>query len=227
MLAVAVTGSAHAVGVAAQRPSTTILGAVVDSGTLRPVEQVAVYVDGRTLVDQSDTTGSFQLDDLGSGPHILLLLKNGYSPRLFRFVIPNNHEGDVSVGNILLQPEPVATANIIGTVTDAITEEPLFGVAVSVNGVTVASTDLNGVFSIEAMDVQWGANLLRVRRFGYEPMEEELWIIQPRAEFDVLVELSPLAIELPTVVVEGERTVYDYAVVPGFERRRLTSLLRI
>ena len=93
---------------------------------------------------------------LEPAPHVLLLLKDGFSPRLFRFVVPEDHEGDVNVGNLLLRPGPAATASIAGTVTDATSEQPIFGAAVSLNGVTVTSTDLNGVFSLPAMDLQCG-----------------------------------------------------------------------
>jgi len=226
LLLVSVTSSVHTVDVAGQRHPLTVRGTIMDSSSLRPVEQVAVFVDGRTLADHSDATGSFQVQGFEPAPHVLLLLKDGFAPRMFRFVVPEDHEGDVDVGQLLLQAGPAARAKIAGTVTDATNEQPVFGAAVTVNGVTMASTDLNGVFSLPEMDVQWGTNLLGVRRFGYTPMDEEFWAIQQESVFDVTIQMTPFTVRLPKVVVEGERTVYDYSRIPGFERRRRYGLGR-
>ena len=86
------------VGLGAQQPIVTLRGAVLDSTTLGPVADVAVYIDGKTLADRTDVAGSFRLTDMGTGTHALVLVKDGFSPRILRFDVSEHHQGEVRIG---------------------------------------------------------------------------------------------------------------------------------
>jgi hypothetical protein len=217
------TTTASAVGQVTQQSGVTIRGVVFDSATLAPVPDAFLVIDDEILADQTDVAGSFQVSGLGAGSHALLFLKNGYSPRLFRFDVSDDHQGDVDVGLILLSYGPSPTAQVSGTVTDAVTELPVFGMGVSVNGVNTAVTNLDGRFSVPATAVRWGTNRIGFHRIGYMPMDVEFWTAQEWTEFDLIVTLDPLALEMPEVVVEGERTTYYFNSNSDFERRRKTT----
>jgi hypothetical protein len=219
-LAFLVLSVALATSLAAQQPTETIRGVVLDSATMTPVANVAYYIDGSTLAGQTDASGEFRLIELELGRHALVLLKDGFSPRILSFDLDEQHEGEVDVGMVLLSPGPAPTARISGVVTDAVTDQPVFGMELSVNGNTVAVSDLAGRFAIPSIAVQWGANHIAFRRIGYSRAAAELWTAQDTTDFNLEIKLDPVPLLMPEVVVEGERTVYYFSRLREFERRR-------
>ena len=216
--------AAPAVALAAQPPTVTLVGSVSDSASARPLGGVAILLDGSTFRVTTGSDGSFQLRDLARGPHELLLLKNGYSPRTFDFFLTDLERGVMNVEPLLLSPGQGPTANIAGTVTDSLIEIPIASAEVLVNGDHVAVTDVEGGFWLPSVPLSWGSNLLEFRRLGYEPKQAELWTSTEEGELNMKVELMPVAVRMPEVVVEGERTVYHFGRMGGFIRRSRAGL---
>lgn len=224
VLVAALMSAATIVNVDAQQGTVTLLGTVLDSITAQPLAGVAVLVDGSTLPQTTSSDGSFRLSDIDRGLHVLVFLKNGYSPRTFRFEITDRHGEDMEVGRVLLSPGPAPSANIIGTVTDSMIGLPLSSADVLVNGEVAAVTDFAGMFWIPSVRLDWGSNIIEVRRIGYAPMQAELWTATEDAELNVQIGLTALAIRMPEVVVEGERTVYHFGRMREFVRRSRSGL---
>ena len=216
--------SVFVVRLAAQQGTVALRGTVQDSTTLQPAADVAVLVDGSTLPEQTDYEGSFRLSGLEHGPHVLVFLKNGYSPRTFRFVITERHEREVDVGIVLLSRGQVPRASIAGTVFDSLTGLPVLSARVHVNGEYVAVTDLTGTFWIPSVHLVWGSNLIEIRCIGYAPMHVELWTARDSVDLNAEIALTPLAIMMSEIVVEGERTVYHFGRSREFVRRSRTGL---
>ena len=83
--------SAFHVSLTAQHEAVVVRGTVQDSTTLLPAPNVAVLVDGSTLPQTTRSDGSFRLSGIDRGRHVLVFLKNGYSPRTFSFEITDRH----------------------------------------------------------------------------------------------------------------------------------------
>ncbi len=216
--------SAFRVSLAAQHETVVVRGTVQDSTTRLPAPNVAVLVDGSTLPQTTGSDGSYRLSGIERGAHVLVFLKNGYSPRTFRFEITGRHGEDVDVGRVLLSPGPAPSANIVGTVTDSMIGLPLSSADVLVNGEVAAVTDFAGMFWIPSVRLDWGSNIIEVRRIGYAAMQAELWTATEDAELNVQIGLTALAIRIPEVVVEGERTIYHFGRLREFVRRSRSGL---
>ncbi len=205
-------------------PGVVLSGAVVDSTTLRPIADVTVHPDGVKVATRTDSVGWFQLSDLSFGEHALVFLKEGFSPRTFRFEVMGADQGDVDVGLVGLSPGPAPLAEISGTVADVITNEPVVGVVVSINDQTAAVTDIEGTFWIAA-SLRLGTNRLNLRRIGYRPIDAIVWIARDSSEYDLDIKLEPLAVELEAIVIEGDRMIVDFtARLRDFNRRRRSGL---
>lgn len=206
----------------AQEPTVTLVGSVLDSSTATPLTDVAIYIDHATPSQLTDSAGSFRLAALERGPHILVFMKSGYAPKTFRLVVPEGNALEEDVGPVFLPPIPAVS--ISGIVNDSMTGLPVFLAEVSMNGERVVVTGVDGAFAIQAAQLRWGANRLEFRRMGYAP--KAVLLGAPTHEVDITteVELAPLAVAMPEVVVEGDRTVYVYGRLREFEYRRKSGL---
>jgi carboxypeptidase-like protein/TonB-dependent receptor-like protein len=212
--------SAFTVQAVAQDTTVTLVGAVIDSASSMPVAEVVVYVDGRNFTDTTDYAGEFSIGDLLGGKHVVLLMREGYSPDMVQLTLPENMVGEADVGVVLLSHGPPPDAVLTGTVVDSRTGQPVIGVSVDLNGQPVTATDVTGRFRIEGAAVDWGGNVLAFRRIGYDPMEAELWVTEQRTDLDLDIALVPSAIPLAEVVVEGNRATYVEGLTQAFYRRR-------
>lgn len=59
---------------------------------------------------------------------------------------------------------------------------------------------------------------------GYAPLDAEIWTATQEPSFSFEIKLTPLALRLAEVVVEGDRTVYHFGQVAEFVRRSKTGL---
>jgi carboxypeptidase-like protein len=185
-----------------------------------PVAEVAVYVDGRNFTDTTDYAGEFSIGDLLGGTHVVLLMRNGYTPDMAQFSLPDGLVGEVDVGVMQLSHGPPPVAALAGMVVDSRTGQPVHGVSVALSGRPGVTTDVTGRFRIEEARVGWGPNVLEVRRIGYEPMDSELWVAEQNTNLGLDVTLVPSAIPLDEVVVEGERSTYVPGLTRAFYHRR-------
>jgi hypothetical protein len=202
----------------------SLSGTVLDSVTMQPLADVAVHLDRVSNETRTDSAGSFRLSDLGSGEHVLVFLKQGFSPRTYQFEVTGVDRGNIDVGLVGLARGPAPVAEMSGTVSNAITNEPVVGAMVSVNGRNLGVTGPEGTFWFRVFP-HLGTNRLTLRRIGYGPVGAAVWIARDSAQLDLDVKLYPVPVQLEEVVVEGERTIYDFGVrLRGFNRRRQTGL---
>ena len=204
--------------------TVTLLGSVQDSSTGQPLAGVSILIDSSDVPETTDSDGSFRLRNLKRGPHELLLLKDGYPPRTFGFFLTEFEKGEMTVEPLLLSHGSAPTVSIFGTVIDSLIGLPLSSADVLINGLNVAVTDNDGAFWLPSFRLEWGSNLLEFRRIGYTPKQAEVWTSTEDAELDIELELMPIALRMPEVVVEGNRTTYHFGRMRGFIRRSRTGL---
>jgi hypothetical protein len=209
--------------ITAQNPTLVIVGAVIDSSSRLPLSGVDVFVDGNNLIARSGKTGEFGLRNLPTGSHTLHLIKAGYLPQTYSFTIPQEITGEIDVGMVLLSPGPAPSTGVLGSVTNAVSGQPVIAASVTLNGGKTTFTGGDGAFQFTESDLRWGRNWVGVRGIGYEPMLASLWVLTDDADIDLDVELSPQAVRLADVVVEGERTTLVYGRMRDFYRRKRTG----
>ncbi len=207
----------------AQEGTATLHGTVLDESN-QPLAGVTIYLDGSVVGEESDAAGAFTVPDVTAGVHVIALEKTGYLPRGFRFLVTEQNFGDIDIGHIALEAKGVGTATMTGTVTDAVTGEPIANVAVGIDGTVAAITNGRGVFRID--NIERGTILLEIRRIGYRMITEEMDLLdyETAADFNINIKLVPLPIELAEIVVEGDRTILAFGRMRDFYRRRKRGL---
>lgn len=118
---------------------------------------------------------------------------------------------------VLAAQEPAGV--IAGTIKDAVTGGPVTLATLSMNGGVATLTDREGRFRIER--VEWGTNVLQVRRIGYAPVEIDVWVDRPNDEFELSITLAPAPTELDPISVEGEATPVNRKLIAFEDRRRM------
>jgi hypothetical protein len=211
--------AARSTTVAAQDERSVLVGTVVDSMTLDPIPDVAAYLDGHTMVDQTDSTGVFRLADLTAGSHGLLLMRSGYLPQHYQFTVPDTLAGEIALPLIGLVRGPPPSAVVSGTVVDAQTGAPLALASVRLNGERGVVTGPDGNFRIDAERARWGVNSLAVTRMGYAPMQAELWVAEPEPVLDLDIALVATAVHLSELIVQGDSATLPSGRMRGFYDR--------
>jgi prenyltransferase beta subunit len=147
-------------------PTTgSVTGTVVDSSNNQPLSGVSVVLlSDPSITTSTDSAGNFTLADVPEGSQTASFSIVGYTTAEVPIdLIPGSI---LDIGTVSLSPSPT-TGIIKGTVTDADTELPLEGVAITVTGSYSASvlTDVNGKFTIN--DVTPGSVILDASLTGY------------------------------------------------------------
>lgn len=207
----------------AQDESTTLLGVVIDAVTREQIVDVAVYIEGTSVVGWTNASGEFGLGPLAPGTYVLSLRKTGFRPRSFRFALTKNQMTEVNLDLLALEAILPGVFILSGTITDVDTGEPIFGVPLGLNGRTVAVTDNDGDFSITATNPRKGDNLLTARRIGYEPLDHVFRIADGETSVELSITLHPLAVRLAEIVVEADRTIIVASRLAAFYHRRRTG----
>ncbi len=211
--------NAPAVSPTPGQDSTTLTGVVLDNKSL-PLANVMVYLDSASIVDWTDADGTFALTEVAVGEHRIHFRKGKWAPRSFEFSLPGTASGSVSIGTIFMDPGPEPAMSLTGLVRDARTAAGVPEADIFLNGRVLTQSTDDGRFEIPKSTVAWGSNLLTVRRMGYTLVTDVLWVGEPVTNVDVTVELQPTAIELPEVVVLGDRTIYEFGRMREFWQRR-------
>lgn len=211
---------AHPTVHAQDRP-LTVRGVVLD-GNRNPVQAALVYVDSGRVHTRSDSAGAFTLSQVPPGEHILHLRGMGFAPRAFRMILVERPgpPSDAYVGEIALRPGPSPTLSLVGVITDRMADQPVPGVEVLINGTLATFTDMEGKFLVRRAAANWGPNTVTVRRIGYDGATAEVWIETADARVRLSLEVTPFAVKLPEVSVEGDRAVYAWGDLAGFFRRK-------
>lgn len=205
----------------AQRPSAplTIQGAVMDSAR-QPVPGAMVYLNSQRIFAFTDDAGVFALHDIAPGEDVLQIRKRGFAPRGFRLSNPDSAWGQRDLGSVTLIAGPDPSLTLRGTVVDSADGKPIADVEVMVNGSAVARTDAGGSFRAESLAVDWGMTTVLLRRVGYGPLAQWPWIDEQHTELTILAVVTPGAVRLTPVVVEGERLRLEFGRLAEFARRR-------
>jgi hypothetical protein len=209
--------------VAAQVGMPIVAGVVADSATGLPLADTEVFVDRSGLVTHSDVSGEFRLTGLPSGSNTLQFIKTGYLPRSYKLTLSEDIHGEIDVGPILLSRGPPPSAGLSGTVVDANTGLPVIAASVEVNGMRTTYTNEAGNFRIAGPNLRWGENRVEFKRVGYTPMLAALWMVQDETNLDLDVGLDPLAVQLPEIMVKGDRITVSFDRRLGGFHRRLRS----
>lgn len=130
-------------------PPGTIAGTVIDASTANPIPGATVnFFQGVTLIASvlTDTNGQYSVSEFASGNYIVTASKATYQTQAVGATVA---AGATTIVNFALQQPP---GMISGTVTDALTTNPIEGARVSVFSgqifIGLAITDVNGNYSI-------------------------------------------------------------------------------
>jgi hypothetical protein len=203
---------------AAGSGGSTALYGTVYSGAGRPLEGVVVRVDSGGLSARTDAKGDFRLTGVPPGPHLLVLVRDGFVPRSFRFTLPASAPAELDLGAIQLDARPDSTTAVSGVVLDARTRDSIPAAILILDDTLTVTTDPSGRFFI--WEVRPGLHYLKVRRIGYEETAMPLQVPEGHVGVELTVELSAIPVDLPEVVVEGDRTFYAFGKLRGFYQRR-------
>ena len=214
-----VVSPVHTVG----QETSAVAGVVRGPGD-RPLMGVLVFVDDGTLSTTTDATGSFQLAGVSPGTHVLSYRQIGFAPRSFNLVVqPGPAVRDV--GAVVLPPGPAPAATLRGAVTEQVGGQPLAGAVISLNGNFIARSDSVGGFTVPAVPVQWGTNVVTVTHsaFNEASAADTLFVSSHDETLDLLVSLDVAPVALPSVAVEAAPTRSVRLESRGFYERMAKS----
>ncbi len=200
----------------AQVDGGSVLFGTVYAESGRPLAGAEVRLDG-AVVDRANRAGGFRLRDLGVGQHLLMLSADGFASRTFRFNVPEDSPLEIDLGAVLLKPARSSIA-VLGTVTDSRTGEPIPAAVLSLDGSFNVATNISGRFQIT--EVTPGVHLLQIKRIGFKRAMVNLDLPANQRAVELDITLEPVPVELPEIVVEGERTLYAYGRLRDFYERR-------
>ncbi len=116
----------------------TVSGRVSDLSTGQPLSGVQVTVSGPTnTTATSDTNGQFSVGNLAPGQYTVRLDLVGYTSASLTAGVAAGQVTDTGLAQLSQIP---STTIIFGTVTDAVTAQPIAGALVQVTGTSTAST---------------------------------------------------------------------------------------
>jgi hypothetical protein len=197
----------------------TLHGTVIDT-SLRPVPGVLVYLSLARIFSLSDDNGKFTLAEVEPGEDTLQVRGRGFTPRSFRLFVPDSVHGTIDLGNVKLHPGMPPTLALTATVYDTLQDQPVAGAQVMVNDSVVGETDTTGLYSATEIPIDWGINVVLVRRVGYSPLFRTFWVGELNAQRSLTGVMQQQAVDLPAVIVEADRIIYSYGRMREFWRRR-------
>jgi hypothetical protein len=194
-------------------------GMVTDTA-LRPVPGVLVYLSWARILGQSDDNGEFTLAEVEPGVDTLQIRARGFMPRAFQLLVADSVQGTIDMGNFKLDPGPLPTLALTATVRDTLQDQPVIGAQVLVNDSVVGETDTAGVFSATEIPIDWGINVVVVRSVGYSVLYRTIWVEELNTQRAFHGAMQQQAVDLPAVVVEGDRIIFSYGRLREFWQRR-------
>ena len=182
----------------------------------QPLAGAQVLVDDEVVV-YTGADGHFRVSNVGEGRHVLTVSATGFRTRTFRFVIHESPPAEIDIGAVIMEMSARNTS-VLGVVRDASTGQPIPAAVVTIDGTVTVATNVSGSFRVS--ELASGRHLVHVKRIGYKRavVNVDLPEHQPGVELDI--RLEPIPVELPAVVVEGERTLYAYGRLKDFYERR-------
>lgn len=126
-----------------------VVGRVVDDGTDEPVAGAQLAITEGPNAGRSTTTradGSYEFPDLGPGPLVLSITKDGYNPGTTSQTVAR----DTEIVLRLVPVGPPPAPPLQGSLIDVFSGEPLAAVAVTVSGGGEATSSADGTFAVAA-----------------------------------------------------------------------------
>lgn len=154
---------------------------IVHDGDI-PVEGASIFVSldggGAGGFVFSDANGSFEVTDLPFGQYSVSAFASDY-PTPPSQSVTVDETNPVATVDVALVPWPSGTSSIVGTITDATTNEPIFGASVDVNGLDVAysamrTTNEAGEFSL--LNLPAGSFSIEFTATGYASLDETVTV---------------------------------------------------
>jgi hypothetical protein len=152
----------------ARSGTVSIQGRIIDSATLSPLAGVTVSLSGPASTSKlTAADGTFSFAGLTPGSYGVRMSVAGYTAASASIVaeVGQVNIGDVALHPLTSPPPSSTTGTIRGVVTDANTQQPLSGVAVSVSGGATVLTDGTGTYQIDAVPA--GTVLVQAQLNGY------------------------------------------------------------
>lgn len=205
------------------RGGTIFTGTVTDT-TGQPLVSAIVSISNTSLASETDIWGDFSIQGVPLGTYLITVSSPGFESRTFRFTLTPDHPRLIHLGALPLMPATTAppmerVITLFGTVTQPITDEPIPGTLISIDGVIEAVTGPEGTYRIDGLGP--GQHLFQTRRLGFRPTSFTITLgDDDRAAVDVSLALEPIPIELEEVVVEADRTIIGLGKMREFYRRR-------
>ena len=211
-------------GDAAAQERVSITGQVVDVVTREPISGVAVTVESRGggfqpgFQLETDTEGQFLVPSIAVGTYRLELAHPMYNPAVGDFNV-------MRAGVFVTTMQPVGqgggelVTGIVGVLTDADTDNRLFGAAVRTGqGQKGAFTDFRGEFLLDKLIP--GQHVLEFSMIGYAPRADTIRVTAGRVT-NVQVSLSVDPVQLEPIEVSVERREVRLQDVGFYHRRHV------
>lgn len=199
--------------------TSTLRGLIVDT-SLVPVPGALIYLSSAGTFSVSDDTGWFTLSDIVARTDTLHVRGRGFMPRSFTMSVPALIDDTIDVGLITLAPGPPPTLTLTVTAYDTLRGQPVVAADVLVDDRVIGKTDTAGVFSVAELSVNWGINVVLIRRLGYAPLFGTFWVGELNAQEALSGIMQPQAVNLPQVMVEADRIRFSFDGMGGFWGRQ-------
>ena len=144
-------------------PACTVSGQVTDSVTNVPLAGATVTIQGTALTATTDSNGDYIINGVPDGTHIVEAIMVGYVSDFDTVTVNGANETGV---DFALAPVVLVTYTVSGQVIDSVTNAPLVGATVTIQGTALtATTDSNGDYIING--VPDGIHIVEVVMAGY------------------------------------------------------------
>ncbi|MDP8206536.1 MAG: carboxypeptidase regulatory-like domain-containing protein [Candidatus Electryonea clarkiae] len=171
-------------------PLATVTGTITDSETDLAIEGAEISFDDFLYTAVSDENGDYSIEDVEAGEYTLLITAEGYF----------DYEEDVEIDereNVLDFAVDILSGDLTGIVSDELTQELLFGAAVTVIDPETneiyreVQTDEDGEYTAESLHdgIRY---LVFVEMEGYAPADTEEVLIRWNQDNEQDFELTPI-----------------------------------
>lgn len=195
-------------------------GTVIDSRSGLPVEGVELTLAELGVVRLTDSAGVFSFPDLALGTYHLALRKDGY----------RRAEGPLQIlrpGGMVIRLDPSSSAveseasRIQGVVRDLVSNQPLEGALVSIEGVRLNQVSgPNGRFALT--NIPPGPRGLVVSLLGYSTRTDSI-VVPPASVLTLDVGLTVEPIRLDPIDISVEARNLDLELSGFYDRRDASS----
>jgi hypothetical protein len=150
----------------------TIEGIVTNATTTEPLEGVTITTEPEGYTTTTSATGTYSLSNVLEGTYMVTASLEGYLPESQEVTVENEQ---TTTANFELELDIPASGTIAGTVTDALTRDPVGYVTITVDELRyTTTTDENGYYELE---VPTGDYLVTASKPGYISQTAEVTVI--------------------------------------------------